>query len=305
MSNQNQPLVYFFAKSNFGDTQPDFIKIGYTTDLLGRQANLQTGSESRIWEIGVIPFETEDEARGEERRLHEWFGGFRAYGEWFYSTPRIIKHIRNYAVQHTELLTEDVSPEIEDSLEVSFGEQLAERRNAANMTQEELSARVGCTRGYISFLENNRGTPGQSIYTKLVELFGEFSESITEARQIELFGEFLEPTAETKSNNLLAVKMADGCWVSEDTAIDTFIEVINEVIKALGIEEVKKLNMFVNGIPLIGDCDYPDKAQRTVEIEGKTYYIVSGTNTVKKKRILDDLAAQLKYDMTVFANPRA
>ena len=66
MSNRNQPLVYFFAKSNFGDTQPDFIKIGYTTDLSGRQANLQTGSESRIWEIGVIPFETEDEARGEE-----------------------------------------------------------------------------------------------------------------------------------------------------------------------------------------------------------------------------------------------
>ena len=43
MPNQNQPLVYFFAKSNFGDTQPDFIKIGYTTDLSGRQANLQTG----------------------------------------------------------------------------------------------------------------------------------------------------------------------------------------------------------------------------------------------------------------------
>ena len=193
----------------------------------------------------------------------------RLRGEWFYATPRIIKYIQNYAVQHTELLTEDVSPETEDSSETTFGEQLAERRNAANMTQEELSARVGCTRGYISFLENNRGTPGQSIYTKLVELFGEFSESITEARQIELFGEFLEPTAETKSNNLLAVKMADGCWVSEDTAIDTFIEVINEVIKALGIEEVKKLNVFVNGIPLIGDCDYPDKAQRKVEIEGR------------------------------------
>ena len=305
MSNRNQPLVYFFAKSNFGDTQPDFIKIGYTTDLSGRQANLQTGSESRIWEIGVIPFETEDEARGEERRLHEWFGGFRAYGEWFYATPRIIKYVRNYAVQHTELLTADIGSEIEDSSEVSFGEQLRERRDGANITQEKLATRVGCTRGYIGFLENNRGTPGQSIYTKLVELFGEFSESITEARQIELFGEFLEPTTETKSNNLLAVKMANGCWISEDTAIDTFIEVINEISKGLGIEEVKKLNVFVNGIPLIGDCDYSDKAQRKVEIEGRTYYIVSGTNTVKKKRILDDIAARLKYDMTVFANPRA
>ena len=206
MSNQSQPLVYFFAKSNFGDTQPDFIKIGHTTDLSGRQANLQTGSESRIWEIGVIPFETEDEARGEERRLHEWFGGFRAYGEWFYATPRIIKYIRNYAVQHTELLTEDMPTEMEGSSEILFGEQLAERRNATNMTQEELATR--CTRGYISFLENNRGTPGQSIYA------GEFSESITEARQIELFGEFLDPATETKFNNLLAVELADGRWIS-------------------------------------------------------------------------------------------
>ena len=48
------------------------------------------------------------------------------------------------------------------------------------MTQEELATRVGCTRGYIAFLEGNRGTPGQSIYTKLVELFDEFSEPITE-----------------------------------------------------------------------------------------------------------------------------
>ena len=302
MSNQNQPLVYFFAKSNFGDDQPDFIKIGYTgTNLSLRQAALQTGNEAPIWEIGVIPFETEDEAHREEERIHFFFGAFRAHGEWFYATPRIIQYIQNYAVQHTELLTEDMPTEMENSSEILFGEQLAERRNTTNMTQEELATRVGCTRGYISFLENNRGTPGQSIYTKLVELFGEFSESITEARQIELFGEFLEPTAETKSNNLLAVKMADGCWISEDTAIDTFIE----VIKALGIEVVKKLNVFVNGIPLIAERNYSDKAQRDVEIEGRTYYIVSGTNTVKKKRILDDIAAQLKCDMTVFANPRA
>ena len=157
----NQPLVYFFAKSNFGDTQPDFIKIGYTTDLSGRQANLQTGSESRIWEIGVIPFEMEDEARGEERRLHEWFGGFRAYGEWFYATPRIIKYIRNYAVQHTELLTAEMPSETEDSSEVSFGEQLRERRNDANITQEELATKVGCTRGYISFLENKEAHRGR------------------------------------------------------------------------------------------------------------------------------------------------
>ena len=298
----NQPLVYFFAKSNFGDDQPDFIKIGYTgTNLSLRQAALQTGNEAPIWDIGVIPFETEDEARREEERIHAVFGAFSARGEWFYATPRIIQYIQNYAVQYTELLTEDVSPETEDSSETTFGEQLAERRNAANITQEELATRVGCTRGYISFIENNRGTPGQNIYTKLVELFGEFSESITEARQIELFGELLDPTTETKFNNLLAVEMADERWISEDTAIDTFIE----VIKVLGIEKVKNLNLFVNGIPLVSDCDYPDKAQREVETKTQTFYVVSGTNTITKKRILDDIANQLNVNMTVFANPRA
>lgn len=193
-------------------------------------------------------------------------------------------------MQHTQLLIEDESPETEDSPETSFGEQLAERRNAANMTQDELAARVGCTRGYISFLENNRGTPGQNIYTRLVELFGEF----------------LEHTTETRPSNLLAVEMADGRWISEDTAIDTFIE----VIKTLGIEKVKQLGLSVNGIPLIADCviadcDYPDKAQRAVETETETYYIVSGTNTITKKRILDDIANRLNVNMTVFANPRA
>ena len=302
MPNQNQPLVYFFAKSNFGDDQPDFIKIGYTgTNLSLRQAALQTGNEAPIWEIGVIPFETEDEAHREEERIHFFFGAFRAHGEWFYATPRIIQYIQNYAVQHTELLTEDMPPEMEDSSETTFGEQLAERRNATNMTQEELATRIGCTRGYISFIEKNRGTPGQNIYTKLVELFGEFSEYITETRQIELFDDFLEPTTETKFNNLLAVKMEDERWISEDTAIDTFIK----VIKALGIDKIKKLDLSVNGIPLVGDCDYPDKAQRKVETETGIFYVVSGTNTITKKRILDDIANQLNVGITVFANPRA
>ena len=285
MPNRNQPLVYFFAKSNFGDDEPDFIKIGFSTDLLNRLTTLQTGNEAPIREIGVIPFETEDEARSEEERIHSHFGAFRAQGEWFYATPRIIQYIQDYAVRHTELLTEDVSIEMKDSSETLFGEQLKKRRDEAGMTQEELATRAGCTRGYISFLENNRGTPGQSIYTKLVELFGEFSESITE----------------TRFNKLLAVKMEDGHWISEDTGIDTFIAVIKE----LEVEEVEKLDLHINGIPLIAECDYSDKAQREVETETGTYYIVSGTDTVRKKRILDDIAVRLNRDIIVFANLRA
>ncbi len=71
MSDQNQPLVYFFAKSNFGDDQPDFLKIGHTRkDLSIRQAAVQTGNEARLWDIGVIPFDTVDEAISKERDIH-------------------------------------------------------------------------------------------------------------------------------------------------------------------------------------------------------------------------------------------
>ena len=265
MPNENQPLVYFFAKSNFGDDQTDFIKIGHTSrDLSIRQAALQTGNEAEIREIGVIPFETVDEASREEERILSRFGAFRARGEWFYATPRIIQFIQDYAVQHTELLSDDESPEAEDSPEISFGKQLAEKRNAVNMTQDELAIRLGCTRGYISFLENNRGMPGESIYNKLIEIFDEFS----------------EPTAEPRSENILAVEMEDGRWISEDTAIDTFIE----VIKALGIENVKNLDLSTNKIPLVADREYTDKAQRKVETDTGTYYIVSGDQYCNKEK---------------------
>ncbi len=293
MPNENQPLVYFFAKSNFGDKQPDFIKIGRTrTDLLTRQTVLQTGNESPIWDIGVIPFDTEEEARREEKRIHLHFGAFRVHGEWFCATSRLLKFIKSYAIQHTDLFaeqevtdTKDTS-DTEDTVVISFGEQLAKARKSAGFErQEDLAEKVGYSRGYIALIEQNRGKPGKNLHRKLVELFGEFS----------------EPATETRTTNILAVKMKDGHWISEDTAIDTFIE----VIKKIGIEKVKNLGKYEAKIPLVADYEDPNKAQRKVETETGTFYVVSGTNTVTKKKILDDIADRLKLDMVVFANPRA
>ncbi len=292
MPNENQPLVYFFAKSNFGDNQPDFIKIGHTiTDLSKRQTTLQTGNEAKIWEIGVIPFDSVNEASREEKRIHSQFGAFRAEGEWFIATARILKFIKNNAVQHTDLFTEEEPPEIEEPSETeepsenTFGEQLAEARKSANMTQVDLAAKVGYTRSHIALIEQDRGKPGKSLRRKLVEIFGDFS----------------EPTLETRTNNILAVQMEDGNWISEGKAIDIFIE----VIKVLKIEEVKKLDLHVNEIPLIADCDYDGKAQKKVITETGTYWIVSGTDTKRKRKILKDIANRLERDITVLANPRA
>ena len=123
--------------------------------------------------------------------------------------------------------------------------------------------------------------PGQELHAALISLFGGPSDA----------------NMETKSG-ILAVQMEARTWISEGTGIDTFIE----VIKAIGIEKVKELNLRVNEIPLIADCEYDGRAQRKVEAESGTYYIVSGTNTVRKKRILDDIADQLKLNMSVFVN---
>ena len=297
MSNQNQSLVYFFAKSTFGDTSPDFIKIGYTgTELSLRKAALQTGCESLIWAIGVLPFEAEDEARREERRIHDHFGGFRARGEWFYATPRIIQYIEDYAVQYTELFTEDVpstsgreviEPDLEPTRSeeaIVFGNWLRKCRTEHNMTQAEVAEIVGCARGYIAFIEQGRGIPGKELHDALIRLFGDPSDSIMEIE-----------------SKILAVEMDDGTWIAENTGIDTFIKVIKE----LGIEEVKKLDLVINEIPLIADRDYEGKAQKKVETETGTYWIVSGTDTERKKKILDDIAIRLKRNMTVLANPSA
>ena len=289
-----QPLVYFFTKSNFGDRQPDFVKIGYTsTELSLRRVALQTGSESPIWAMGVLPFDTEDEARRAEKRIHEHFGGFRAFGEWFYATPRIIQYIEDYAVQYTELFIEDVPPTSgKEAIEptrskeaIAFGKWLKECRERNNMTPDDVAKSIGCTAGYIRYIENGWGMPGRRLREALIALFGDPADSPTK----------IIP------DNPISVRMPDGNFISENTGIDTFIE----VIKAIGIEEVKKLNLRVNEIPLIADCDYDGKAQRKVETDTETYWIVSGTDTERKKRILDDIADQLKRDMTVFANPRA
>ena len=296
MPNQNQPLVYFIGKSNFGDDEPDFIKIGYTTKLSRRVGNIQTSCESEISVMGVIPFDTEDEAISKERDIHLLFRAFRSYREWFYATSRILQYIEDYAVQYTELFTvgtpplsdedfvESDGPPIQDEETVAFGNWLKECREQREprMTQEQLAENVGYSRGYIAIIEQGRGMPGSNLREALTALFGDFSDY----------------TRETISDNPISVKMHDGNFISKNTGIDTFIE----VIKVIGIEEVKKLDLYVNTIPLIADCrDEDGRAQREVETkEGTTYWVVSGTDQAKKKKILEDIASRLKIDMIVY-----
>ena len=292
MPNQNQPLIYFIGKSNFGDDEPDFIKIGHTTDLSRRVGNIQTGCESEISVMGVIPFDTKEEASSKETDIHLLFRAFRSYREWFYATPRIIKYIEKYAVQYTELFTigtseisdEDVIESDQDEKTVAFGNWLKERREESGLTQVEVAETVDCSRGFIALIEQGRGMPGEAVYVALIALFGDPSDS--------------DSTTETMLDNPMLVKMLDGTSISENTGIDTFIE----TIKAIGLERVKELDLPpVITLPLIADCrDEDGRAQREVVTDTGTYWIVSGISNAHKKRILEDIASRLKIDMTVY-----
>ena len=150
------------------------------------------------------------------------------------------------------------------------------------MTSDDVAQIVGCTAGYIRYIENGWGMPGRNLREALTALFGDFSDS----------------TTETIPDNPISVKMPDGNFISENTGIDTFIE----VIKAIGIEEVKKLDLPpVNTLPLIADCrDEEGRAQREVVTDTGTYWIVSGISNAHKKRILENIASRLKIDLTVY-----
>jgi hypothetical protein len=55
------------------------VKIGFTADLEGRIAALQTGCKSRLELLAVIRGGT----RSTEKLLHEFFAPYRLHGEWF------------------------------------------------------------------------------------------------------------------------------------------------------------------------------------------------------------------------------
>ena len=100
---------------------------------------------------------------------------------------------------------------------------------------------------------------------------------------------------EREPQKILNVKVNDK-WIAKDQAIDTFIDVLWE----LGIEDVMSLDLPVNRIPLISKVKDPNRAQR----EGGGYYIVSGTNTLRKRNLLEEIADKLGVNIEVTANPR-
>ena len=154
---------------------------GYTRNNLSiQQAALQPRNEAPIWEMGVIPFDSVEEAIQKEEGIKCRFGVFLARGEWFYATHRIIQYIADYAAQHISLFADNPPRPAEDSARPLFGEQLRARREFEGITQADLVRIIGCSRGYIAFIEKGGGMPGQANLEALTCLCSEFDVSTRE-----------------------------------------------------------------------------------------------------------------------------
>ncbi len=53
----------------------------------------------------------------------------------------------------------------------SYAVRLRKAREAANLTQDELAKRIGCTQAFVSYVEGGRRRPSWGRAVKLSELF--------------------------------------------------------------------------------------------------------------------------------------
>ena len=99
------------------------------------------------------------------------------------------------------------------------------------------------------------------------------------------------PPPKRKQTQRLRVTIDGRDVIERKHGIDTFLDVIKEV----GIKDVKDLEMTANSIDFISTSEDPKREQRPLG----EYYIVSGLSTVQKKEILDEIARRLEVDLKV------
>ena len=94
----------------------------------------------------------------------------------------------------------------------------------------------------------------------------------------------------------LVVTMPDGERIERPLIKDTFVEVIEK----LGVEKVAVLDIIRQKIPLIAVSKYPDRYQRP----SGSYYILTDTTTIDKRRDLLKIAKGLGVELKVEIIPK-
>ncbi len=92
-------------------------------------------------------------------------------------------------------------------------------------------------------------------------------------------------------NKGLLVTMPNGEIINHKVSATTF----SEAIEKLGIDRVRNLERQVNGIPLISTSKHSTYDQR----KSGQYYIMTNTDTKTKKRLLEEIATELRESLKV------
>lgn len=81
---ERRGFVYFMRAG-------EAVKIGYSSDPLGRAHSIQTGSAIEITEIVAVRGTKDD-----ERTLHRRWKAYRLHGEWFRADPAVLALMERY-----------------------------------------------------------------------------------------------------------------------------------------------------------------------------------------------------------------
>jgi hypothetical protein len=83
-------VVYFIF-----DAERRFLKIGYTTNLRDRMANIRWSScrSAAQFTTSISLWFTIPGTKALEKRLHQRFAASRVFGEWFDATPWLVEQI--------------------------------------------------------------------------------------------------------------------------------------------------------------------------------------------------------------------
>jgi len=120
--------MVYFLKLN------EFVKIGFSDDVLKRISQIQTSSPYKIEVMSVIHGDYD-----KEKELHKLFKQYRASGEWFYLSEEILDYIKSHPVN----LKWNFGFE---SQENTYLNPLMSLRLSMNMSMEEAAEKLGVTK---------------------------------------------------------------------------------------------------------------------------------------------------------------
>ena len=92
--------------------------------------------------------------------------------------------------------------------------------------------------------------------------------------------------------NMLRIILPDGRIIQKATGADTLVD----VVKFAGVENVKKLGMKLNGLPLVTNIKSSSYNQKVIS---KGLYLGVQANTMAKKKIIEKISDALNLNMTV------